>query len=532
MNKLQQAGKHLVRGNLGLALKSFSEGWYGAMYDDVGVPGPVLIEPNTFRGNNMPMLFEQDGNGYNYFRYENYSSSVLAYEKCPPVSAIINRKAQAYINGKTWILNSKGKEATGPEANKLKKLLMSPNPLQSWKQFEAQGKVFFDLFGFNIVLPIKPIGFPSNIDATSLWNIPASWIDIQATQEMFTKAGGIGLSQIAFNFNGSRSVINVSDLIIIRDFTPSFSTITFPGSKLHALSLPINNIIGALESRNVMINFRGALGILSSDAGTGMYAPIAMTPQEKDDLQRDFKRYGLRSKQLQVIMTTAALKWQQMGYPTKDLLLMEEVQESTKSLCDGLNFPPHLLGLIDPTFNNQESADKGLYQNCIIPDANNIYDQWSTAFGLYDLNLRLDKDFSHLPVLQDDKVALGEARWRLNQAYAIEWEKGLVTKNQWRVANGEDPVTGDDIYIGDVKLANQPLAVTIGVGGVTGLIALLTAQGMSAEAKQAALEVVFGLSSNDAARMAVETENGQQSNQQNGEAQTANSGTGPAPASQ
>jgi hypothetical protein len=43
------------------------------------------------------------------------------------------------------------------------------------------------------------------------------------------------------------------------------------------------------------------------------------------------------------------------------------------------------------------------------------------------------------------------------------------------------------------------------------LIAVITAQGVSEEAKQATLEVVFGLSSQDAQRMAV-SDNTQQTN--------------------
>lgn len=489
MNKLQQAAKHLVRGNLGSALKSFSEGWYGAMYDDVVVPGPVLIEPNTFRGNNMPMLFEQDGNGYNYFRYENYSSSVLAYEKCPPVAAIINRKTQTFVNGKTWVLNNREKEAQGSDADKMRNLLENPNPLQSGMDFEAQGYIFQQLFGFNIILPIKPVGFTDNLDATSLWNIPASMIDIQATQEAFTKAGGMGLKTIWFNFNGVRLELKIEDLIIIKDFTPSFTLLTFPGSKLKAMTLPINNIIGSYESRHTLINYRGALGILSSDAGTGMYAPIAMTPQEKEDLQRDFKRYGLRSRQWQVIMTTASLKWQQMGYPTKDLMLMEEVEESTRAICAGSNFPPFILGLADTTYNNMNSAEKGLYQNATIPDANNYYSQLTTAFDLKKRNLHLNKDFNHIPVLQDDKEAAGRARMYANQAYELEYRYSLITRNQWLEKNGEDPLPkeGDMYFYEFAALHGDPQKPVT---------------------------------------------NGQQSNQQNGQTQTANSGTGAAPASQ
>jgi hypothetical protein len=402
------------------------------------LPAPVPLDPATYRGGTP--LFEIAGGDFFNYQYQGHDSAVDAYQRCPPLSAIINRKAQAFVNGKTFVLNTQGKEANGADAQKMRNLLNNPNPLQSGMQFEAQGYIYEQLFGFNIILPIKPIGFADNIDASSLWNIPACWIDFKATQEIFQRSGGIGLQEIAFSFNGIRTVIPVRDLIIIRDFTPSFSTLTFPGSKLQAMQKPINNIIGAYDSRNTLMNYRGALGILSTDPASGQYQPMGIRIEEKAQLQEDFRRYGLRSRQWHVIITQAQLKWQQMGYPTKDLLLMEEVEESTRALCAGQNFPPFILGLADTTYNNMNAAEKGLYQNATIPDANNYYDQMSTAFGLRVRNLRIDKDFSHIPVLQDDKKTLADARKSLNDALKIEWDNNILTLDEWRVKNGEDPL--------------------------------------------------------------------------------------------
>ena len=386
-------------------------------------------------------IFEIAGGDFFTYQYQDYNSAVDAYQRCPPLAAIINRKAQAFVNGKTFVLNTQDKEANGAEAQKMRNLLNNPNPLQSGMQFEAQGYIYEQLFGFNIILPIKPIGFTDNIDASSLWNIPAAWIDFQATQEIFKRSGGVGLTDIAFSFNGIRTIIPVADLIIIRDFTPSFTTLTFPGSKLMAMAKPINNIIGAYDSRNTLMNYRGALGILSKENGTGQYEALAMPEGEKERLQADFRRYGLRSRQWHVIITEASLKWQQMGYPTKDLLLMEEVEESTRALCAGQNFPPFILGLADTTYNNMNAAEKGLYQNATIPDACNYYDQITTAFKLRERNLHIDKDFSHIPVLQDDKKTLADARKSMNDAMKIEWDNNLLTLDEWRRKNGEDPLT-------------------------------------------------------------------------------------------
>lgn len=495
-----------MRGNFEGAVKSVSN------YE------PIALSPGSYRGASEGHWFaEVAGGSYFYFTYAGHRSSLTSYEKCPPVNAIINRKAQAYINGKTWVLNSRGKESTTEEAKKLRKLFKRPNPLQSWKQFEAQGYIYQQLFGYTIVLPIKPVGFKDNIDATALWNIPPFMIDIEETNKLFYQSDTKGIiSKIVLNYKGTRSEINVSDIYIMKDFTPSFNSLVIPESRICALELPINNIIGAYESRNVLINYRGALGILTSDPGSGQFGSLPVTDEEKEKVQNDFSRYGLKHHQWQIIISSAALKWQQMGYPTKDLMLFEEIEDDIARICDSYNYPFELISSPKGvTFSNKKEAKQLLYQDAIIPEAESMYEQWNQFFNTEAFNITIDKDYAHLPVLQQDEVQKMQARYTRDQAYTIEWEKGLITLNMWRIANGEDPITGGDVYISELAQdSSTPLAVTIGVGGVQGLIAVLTAQGMSEEAKRATVEIVFGIQPADAARMVAESQNNSNGNQQ------------------
>lgn len=464
-----------------------------------------LLDPSEFRSQMSDMFFwGKDGKEYS-FSYSSHTSSLIAYERCAPLAAIINKKAQAHINGDTWILNvSDGKEATSSDAKKLRKLLKKPNPFQSWKQFEAQQKIFIQIFGFSLVLPIIPAGFEKYgaIEATSMWNIPPNLLSIEETKRIFneTTISGV-LKSVKLQYNGETAELIDKGIYIFKDFTPSFNTLLFPESRIRPLQLVINNIIGALESRNVLINYRGALGILSSDSDKSGYVPIK--DPDKISLQNDFKRYGLRGQQWKFIITSALVKWQQIGIPTKDLMLIEEVAENTKSICDAYGYPPHLLGLIDPTFNNQNAAEKGLYQNTIIPEAKSMYEEWNNMFNTEKYGLIIDKDYSALPILQEDRTAQVTARKILDEALSMEYAKGLITLDEWLVELGKDPLPNamGQVRATDPSSSSAPLAVTIGVGGVQGMISVLTAQGLSDSARQSILEVVFGIASSDASRM-------------------------------
>lgn len=512
MNKILTASREIIKGNFGGAVKSLS------------------MNPSTYRGN-MDFFIGSDGVEH-LFKWKDHNSSLTAYTDCPPVTAVINRKAQAHINGKTWVMDKKGKEAKSKEAEKIRKLLANPNPFQSGDQFEAQLKIYTQIFGYCWLLPIIPPGFEKYgvIEATALWVIPPNMLTYEETEKLFAQQDLSGvLKNVKLTYkNKEEDIKNIDNLYLFKDFTPSFDSLIFPESRLRSLERPINNIIGAFESRNVLINYRGALGILSHEQGAGQYASLPMTEKQKEDLQSDFRRYGIKDHQWQFIITSASLKWQQMGVPTKDLLLMEEVQESSKSICDNLGYPPHLLGLIDPTFNNQNAAQKALYEDTIIPESNSIYGQWNTIFKTDELGLSIIKDYSHLAVLQEDKNQQATAEKAKTEALKMQFEMGLITLNDALEELGRDTIgEPGNVRATDPKNSNVPLAVTIGVGGVQSLISVLTAQGISADARQSALEIIFGLSPADAARMVTEPEtNTNEENNQGGSGGNQSQGQG------
>jgi hypothetical protein len=412
----------------------------------------INLNSSSYRGGSGLYFFTDDGKAVS-IDFNSLNSSLKAYLGCPPVAAVINKKAQAYINGKTWILNTqgkaKGKEATGDIANRVNALMQRPNALQSWKQFEAQNYIYQQMSGYCVVLPVgKPIGFP-NYEAKRLWNVPPWMIQViekPGVNLLAAKSIRDFVESVTMTWGGLTVPLPLDEIFIFKDFTPSANSFAFPESRLTALNQPVNNIIGAYESRNVLINRRGALGILSNNAKDGI-GQIPIDPIEKQAMEDDFKAYGLLKLQKSVIVTNATVQWQQMGFPTKDLMLFEEIEDDIMRICDAYGFPFPLLSQ-----NNRSSLGSGnevktfgrdLYQNTIIPEADLLYEQWNEFFDLERNGLVLCKDFKHVSALQEDQVNEATARWKRNQALQIEFFMNMKTLNQWCEANNEDPVQGD-----------------------------------------------------------------------------------------
>ncbi|WP_430897649.1 MULTISPECIES: phage portal protein [unclassified Paraflavitalea] len=492
----------------------------GSAFKSLFVNEPLV--PASYRGmSNASWYFSPDGLNDVHFSFTGTMSIREAYSKCPPLTAIINKKVQAYVNGDISITDSKGNEAKGPNVEKLKALMRRPNPIQTWPEFEAQMYAYTQLFGWCLLLPVVPYGF-DNIDAKHIWVISPHRLEIEEKTDIdlskFNDKKLNLIKSVKLNIGNFQVPLNPDQVFIVRDSVLNFNSSLLPGSRIQSLEFPINNIIGAYESRNVLINFRGALGILSHDPGKSQYAAMAITSTQKEELQKDFSRYGLKRSQWQVILTDASLKWQQMGYPTKDLMLFEEIEDDIMRICDQYNFPSPLINSAQgPSVSNTKEFKQQVYQDAIIPEAKSLYQQLSEFFQLDQFGLVLTKDYSKLTVLQNNKKEEAESRKTLNEALKFEWDAGLITLNQWLLKLGE-PAIGPigDIRSTDPKPSNVPLAVIIGVGGVQSLIQVLTAQGMSNESRQAALEIIFGLTPENAARMAAGNNNqsSQDGNQQ------------------
>lgn len=438
----------------------FGRPWNGLPFNDpildASNPGPISLDPSV-PGNASAVfnsVFSLRGGSYEKFIYNGHLSCIKAYRKCSPLSTVINRKAQAHINGNTRIMNSKNSLSISPAAKKLRTLLAKPNLLQSWKQFEAQQKIYMQVFGFCLVLPIIPAGFEKYgaIEATSMWNIPPYMINIEETNKLFNQTDIAGiLKWVVLDYKGEKTTLQLETLGFFKDFTPSFDTLIFPSSRTELLEEPINIVIGGLESENEIISYAGSQGLLTPDSGSGSLVAIPLSQPQKEQLQADFKRqYGIRKGQFRYIISPAAMKWQAMGTDPKKLNLVEYVEQASKLICDGHGYPPHLLGLLDPTFNNQNAAEKGLYQNTIMPESASMYEEWNNFFKLNDTDDIMVKDFSHLPVLQEDREAMGRGLSYLNQALQIQWLNNQITANEWRIKSNmetnDDPMWNEYYY--------------------------------------------------------------------------------------
>lgn len=519
MSKYAIAGKQFMKGNIGNAITALRS---------TTVKSELIstdIHPARYHRGNF--FFGVNG-ADKAFIWGNYNSSLTAYQKCPIVSAVINKSAQATVNGKMFIMNSDGKESQKPQAKALRRMFMRPNPLQTGKQFQAQGNVYKRMYGYCPILVMRPKGFEHDFSTWIMFNVPPWMIQVEDDPNWFFTSTRQPFKSIRLTYMGRSVLVNPDNLFFLKENQVSTSTyhtssiienvsLFLPDSKLLYLEKSIDTLVSSLEGRASLNRDRGPMWLLTNDSGDGDAGIFPVDEDDKTELQREFLRYGVMNGQRKAIITDAKLKLQTVGFDVAQLKLLEGEIQDAKMICDGLNFPPYLLGLVDAKFDNQQIAERNWYTNSVIPDAESDDEQWNEFLKLDEIGLSRVTDYTHLPALQEDDVKRSTARLILDQALKIEYDAGVLTLNEWLLALGKDPIGPEgDVRATDIKNTNAPLATIIGVGGIQSLLGVLTASGLSEEARANTLQIIFGISAENAAAMVVNSNSQTQSTESNG----------------
>jgi phage portal protein BeeE len=93
-----------------------------------------------------------------------------------------------------------------------------------------------------------------------------------------------------------------------------------------------------------------------------------------------------------------------MSYPTRDLLLFEELTADKLAIIDAYGLNYNLFSSESgSTFSNVRDSIRMVYTDTIIPETQQMYDTIAHQLGLAKDGYYIKADFSHLPVLQADE---------------------------------------------------------------------------------------------------------------------------------
>ena len=371
---------------------------------------------------------------------------ITAYNDCPHFQLVIDRKAQMFANGQWLCFDKTDVKFENPiEGDPGIELLKNPNAMQTGEEFLAQYQFYKSLFSNGFIYKLR--GSRMAEVPTALWHLPSDLMEIVLTGKIFQQ---FELNQIidkyVLRFNEVATDFAVEDVIYKAE---NFNIDIGKGiSKVPSLKLPINNIIAALRTRNIIITNKGIFGFMSSDikdaAGT-----ISLDGDSRKLIEDQFADdANLYSERAKIKITNTPTKWNSMSFPLKDLLLSEGNEDEFAAILGAYGMDRDLFpSTKGATFENKKQAEILTYNSTIQPEADALAAVMTKQLGADERGKIYVLDYSWLSIMQKDKKMEEEVLKIKAERFAVMLDKGVISRQAFADAmdvklTGEEPSTG------------------------------------------------------------------------------------------
>lgn len=365
-----------------------------------------------------PIVFELLNNSGNKINTETISGQIAAYNKCVPVSVIINKKAKAITNARFYVVDNKDNivENRSTEIDAMK----HPNQYQDLSKFISMVEAYISVFGKCYLFKddLGSLGF-------ELYVVPNNIIQANKNLSGSSLIYTNNITDYTVTIGGRSIKFSKDEIFEINDLTFGFDTLSDACSRLASLNEIINTHIASYEAVNELMHNRGPLGIISFDSGGDLAGSKILYKDEVEDIQSKLSRYGTLRDQFKYIIANRAASFVPVSSNITDLDLTNTSNNCIKEIARAYDISPLILDIETPKYENLKQAEIDMYDNVISADAKNIMDKLNKIYG-YE-QYRVMPFFDHLSIYQLAKQQQAQSMATLMIALDKAVAMGLMT---------------------------------------------------------------------------------------------------------
>lgn len=170
---------------------------------------------------------------------------------------------------------------------------------------------------------------------------------------------------------------------------------------------------------------------------------MALTPGEKEQIREEYNTvYGLGGDKYPVAIIDTDTDFIRTSMSIQELQPFDETLQDAISIAGAFSIPAQLVPRKDnSTFNNQQTAERSVYYNIVIPEAKSFARSLTRFLGLENSGLYLDVDYSDVDALQSGNKERQETLNIISVKCKNEFLSGVITLNDWRAQIGESKVS-------------------------------------------------------------------------------------------
>lgn len=349
-----------------------------------------------------------------------------AYALCSPLMSAISKKCNAIKNLRLAATTDDGEDLERPDAVRI---MSHPNSLQGIADFVAYIEAMTQIFGKAYIVRMESVGFPESFELFVVPNLCVT--ENAAISPALSFMPDADVVDYTVTICGTSIKVAKEDMFIVRDASYDLNACGGSMSRMEALQKPVNTFVAAYEAVHELMVNRGMLAIISLTSGSGDVIRDARLPEtesEKNNIQQAFRKYGIRADQFKYAITSMNAAVSPVSSTITDLGLTDVQKACKKEIADIYQVPSVLLDVEGSTYANAKEAKTILYNDAIIPEANNIFSVLNRIYGFEDFKVM--PYYDHLELFQESKREQAAGMTNLVNALNNAVSGGLMTTEQ------------------------------------------------------------------------------------------------------
>lgn len=349
-----------------------------------------------------------------------------AYALCSPLMSVISKKCAAIKNLRLAATTEDGEDIERPDAVRT---ISRPNSVQGIADFVAYIEAMTQIFGKAYIVRMESVGLPGAFELFVAPNLCVT--ENAAISPALSFMPDADIVDYTVTICGSSMKIAKEDMFIVRDASYDLNACGGNISRMVSLQKPVNTFVASYESVHELMVNRGMLAIISLTSGSGDIIRDARLPEtesEKKNIQQAFRKYGIRSDQFKYAITSMNAAVSPVSSTITDLGLTDVQKACKKEIADIYQVPSVLLDVEGSTYANAKEAKAILYNDAIIPEANNIFYVLNRIYGFEDFKVM--PYYDHLELFQESKREQAAGMTNLVNALNNAVSGGLMTTEQ------------------------------------------------------------------------------------------------------
>lgn len=375
---------------------------------------------------NVPPVFQGSTETVGTIDTRGKAGQAKAYALCSPLMSVISKKCAAIKNLRLAATTDDGEDIERPDAVRT---MSHPNSVQGIADFVAYIEAMTQIFGKAYIVRMESVGVPGYFELFVVPNLCVT--ENAAISPALSFMPDADIVDYTVTICGSSMNIAKEDMFIVRDASYDLNVCGGNISRMVSLQKPVNTFVASYEAVHELMVNRGMLAIISLTSGSGDIirdANLPETESEKKNIQQAFRKYGIRADQFKYAITSMNAAVSPVSSTITDLGLTDVQKACKKEIADIYQVPSVLLDVEGSTYANAKEAKTILYNDAIIPEANNIFSVLNRIYGFKDFKVM--PYYDHLELFQESKREQAAGMTNLVNALNNAVSGGLMTTEQ------------------------------------------------------------------------------------------------------